>query len=57
MAEPILEEKIRAITSTGARLLATANPGCAMQIRGGLARAGSAIEVVHPVELVDRALG
>jgi glycolate oxidase iron-sulfur subunit len=58
MSEPILKEKVDAIRTTGAALLVTANPGCAMQIRRGLADAGlaEAIEVVHPVELLERAI-
>jgi glycolate oxidase iron-sulfur subunit len=57
MAEPILDDKIRAIRETGAQVVATGNPGCAMQIRSGLDRAGlRKIEVVHPIEILDRAL-
>jgi glycolate oxidase iron-sulfur subunit len=57
MAEPILDEKIRAIRETGAAIVATGNPGCAMQIRYGLDRAGlRGVEVVHPVELLNRAI-
>jgi glycolate oxidase iron-sulfur subunit len=53
MADPILEEKVRAIRESGASAVATGNPGCAMQIASGLR--GLPIEVVHPVELLDRA--
>ena len=57
MAEPILDEKIRAIRETGAAIVATGNPGCAMQIRYGLDRAGMRdVEVLHPVELLNRAI-
>jgi glycolate oxidase iron-sulfur subunit len=57
MAEPILDDKIRAIQETGAQAIVTGNPGCAMQIRYGLDRGGlRKIEVVHPVEILDRAL-
>jgi glycolate oxidase iron-sulfur subunit len=56
MAEPILEEKVAAILASGAEIVVTGNPGCAMQILSGLrARAeGRGIEVLHPVELLDR---
>lgn len=53
MAEPILEEKVEAILETGADLVVTGNPGCWMQIRSGLL--DHEIEVLHPVELLDRA--
>ena len=39
----------------GAEVVATGNPGCWLQIRGGLD--GRGIEVLHPVELLDRAYG
>jgi glycolate oxidase iron-sulfur subunit len=53
MAEPILAEKTRAILDTGAEIVVTGNPGCSLQIQSGLA--GKGIEVLHPVELLDRA--
>jgi glycolate oxidase iron-sulfur subunit len=46
-------DKVAAVTSTGATVLATGNPGCAMQIGAGLRIEGSAIQVAHPVELLD----
>jgi len=46
-------DKARAVVSTGADLLATGNPGCAMQIGAALLLAGSSMRVVHPVELLD----
>ncbi|MDE0083038.1 MAG: heterodisulfide reductase-related iron-sulfur binding cluster [Gammaproteobacteria bacterium] len=45
--------KVDAVLETGADVLATGNPGCAMQIGGGLGMRGSAVRVVHPVELLD----
>jgi glycolate oxidase iron-sulfur subunit len=52
-AEPIREEKTRAILDSGAEIVATGNPGCAMQIAAGLR--GKPVEVFHPLELLDRA--
>ncbi|HZN60197.1 MAG TPA: (Fe-S)-binding protein [Planctomycetota bacterium] len=59
MAEPILAEKVQAILECGAELVVTGNPGCALQVRSGLAKSatGRAIGVLHPVELLDRAYG
>ncbi len=47
------EDKVAAVLSTGAEVVATGNPGCAMQIGGGLRMVGSGIQVAHPVELLD----
>lgn len=47
--------KAEAIASTGATIVASANPGCTIQIAAGLRELGSDVEVVHPVELLDRA--
>lgn len=46
-------DKVQAILETGAQLVATGNPGCMMQIAAGLRMEGSAVGVVHPVELLD----
>jgi glycolate oxidase iron-sulfur subunit len=53
----LLERKLQHILSTGATILATANPGCHLQIQRGLAALGHAIEVVHPITLLARAYG
>ena len=55
MAERLLERKVARILATGARVVASGNPGCLMQIAKGLRERGSAVEVVHPVELLARA--
>jgi glycolate oxidase iron-sulfur subunit len=44
--------KVRAIVESGARVVATGNPGCQMQIGAGLRMAGAEVEVLHPVELL-----
>ncbi|HMB70468.1 MAG TPA: heterodisulfide reductase-related iron-sulfur binding cluster [bacterium] len=53
MADPIRDAKIDDIVQSGAEIVVTGNPGCAMQIAAGLR--GRSIEVLHPVELLDRA--
>ena len=45
--------KVDAVLETEADVLATGNPGCAMQIGAGLRMRGSAVQVAHPVELLD----
>ena len=36
--------------------IAAGNPGCTLQIRAHLTRAGSAVPVYHPIELLERSL-
>lgn len=57
MADAVLEDKAASILATGAGTVLTGNPGCAMQIRQGLvARGRASIEVLHPVEFLNRAI-
>ncbi len=55
MSDRLMEQKASAIASTDATNVASANPGCTMQIAAGLPNAGRRLEVLHPVELLDRA--
>jgi glycolate oxidase iron-sulfur subunit len=51
----VLEEKLANIRATGAKILATGNPGCQMQIGAGALLSGMDLVVCHPVELLDEA--
>lgn len=51
-AAKLQSEKVACIAKTGASLVATANPGCHLQIQNG---AGEAIRVRHPVSLLAEA--
>jgi glycolate oxidase iron-sulfur subunit len=54
VSNAVLAPKLANIASTGARFVATGNPGCLMQIGAGLRRAGGSAEgAVHPVDLLD----
>ena len=55
MAARLGRRKVEAIARTGASIVATANPGCAMQIAAGLREARYSAEVKHVVELLDDA--
>lgn len=55
MAERLGQRKIANLASTDARVVVTANPGCALQLAAGLRRAGMAVQVKHVVELLDDA--
>ncbi|HEX2508022.1 MAG TPA: heterodisulfide reductase-related iron-sulfur binding cluster [Miltoncostaeaceae bacterium] len=52
LAGRLRRQKAAAIAAAGAPVVAVANPGCAIQIAGGLAEIGSTIRVAHPAELV-----
>ena len=56
MATALAERKIANIQTTGASICVTGNVGCAMQIQSEALARGKKIEVVHPVELLHRAL-
>ena len=56
LAGELQRDKTEAVRSTGARVIASANPGCTMQIRAGLTMLGIDARVVHPVELLDAAI-
>jgi glycolate oxidase iron-sulfur subunit len=47
--------KADAIARTGVAIVASANPGCVMQLAAGVREHGADVEVVHPIELLDRA--
>jgi glycolate oxidase iron-sulfur subunit len=55
MARSLQERKIENIRGTSATVVATANPGCAMQVANGLKRAGISADVKHIVEILDEA--
>jgi glycolate oxidase iron-sulfur subunit len=55
-ATDIGRRKADAVRSTGATLLASANPGCSLQIRRMLAEKGAGIDAAHPIELLARAI-
>jgi glycolate oxidase iron-sulfur subunit len=52
----LLAEKMEYAKKTRARVIATANPGCLLQLRAGAEIHGTGQEVLHVVELLDRAI-
>jgi glycolate oxidase iron-sulfur subunit len=56
MASDLAERKIRHIETTGAPVCVTGNVGCAMHIQSQAQARGKGLEVVHPVELLHRAV-
>jgi glycolate oxidase iron-sulfur subunit len=53
MAERLQRRKIDNVVAVAPTIVATANPGCALQLRNGLDAAGSSVRVKHVVELLD----
>ncbi len=53
----LLARKMEWARETKAQAIVTANPGCILQLRAGAAIHGTGQEVLHVVELLDRALG
>jgi glycolate oxidase iron-sulfur subunit len=54
-ARELLDQKMDCVRSTKAQVIATANPGCMLQLRAGVALHRTGQEVLHVVELLDRA--
>lgn len=50
LSKQLLNKKLDNVEATGAEILFTDCPGCIMQLRGGLQKRGSEIEVKHTVE-------
>lgn len=54
MAARLGRRKLDNAATTGADLIVTANPGCHLQLAGGLRQRGSAMQVRHIVEVLDQ---
>jgi glycolate oxidase iron-sulfur subunit len=55
MAQRLLDRKMAHVDATGATTVVTANPGCILQLAAGLRARGRNVEVLHVVEVLDRA--
>jgi glycolate oxidase iron-sulfur subunit len=55
MAMSVLEKKMENVNATGADVIATANPGCMLQLSTGVRLMGRGQRVVHVVEILDEA--
>jgi glycolate oxidase iron-sulfur subunit len=59
MSQRLQRRKTDRILEVAPEIVATANPGCALQMRNGLDRAGAGAEriaIKHVIELVDESL-
>jgi glycolate oxidase iron-sulfur subunit len=55
MSKRLLDRKMHHIADVDPDIIATGNPGCLLQLGWGVKRAGLRAEVLHPIELLDRA--
>lgn len=56
MAERLQRRKIENILKTEAGIVVTSNPGCILQIRAGLEKAGSRARVMHIADYLCAAI-
>ena len=54
LSHAVLGAKLEELRGAAPDVVATGNPGCQLQLGAGLAAAGIAADVRHPVELLDR---
>ena len=55
MSAKLLQRKMSNIAKTGASIVASANPGCCVQLEAGTRACGGGLEIVHPITLLARA--
>jgi glycolate oxidase iron-sulfur subunit len=55
MSRRLLDRKMQHIAAVDPDVIATGNPGCLLQLGWGAKRAGLRAEVLHPIDLLDRA--
>ena len=53
VAEELGQMKATNLANTGATLIASANPGCSLQIKQALEKQGKTINLKHPMQLLD----
>ena len=53
VAQELGQQKVTNLLNTGARLIASPNPGCSLQIKKHLQAQGKSITLLHPMELLD----
>jgi glycolate oxidase iron-sulfur subunit len=56
IATELGQMKATNLTNTGATLIASANPGCSLQIKQALEKQGKAVTLMHPIQLLDMSI-
>lgn len=57
MAGKLLDDKLNAIVSNDAAILATSNIGCSLHITNGLREKNLAVSVMHPIQIIAGQMG
>jgi glycolate oxidase iron-sulfur subunit len=57
LSSALLERKMDTLARSGAPIVVSANPGCMLQLKVGARRRGLDLEVLHVIDLLDRAYG
>jgi glycolate oxidase iron-sulfur subunit len=55
MSQKLLQRKLANIAKTRAQVVASANPGCSVQLEAGVRQATLKLRIVHPVSLLAEA--
>jgi glycolate dehydrogenase iron-sulfur subunit len=55
MSQKLLRRKMENIAKTGAHIVASANPGCTMQLQAGARMSNSKLIIAHPISLLAAA--
>jgi len=55
MSKKLLDRKLTNLVRTGATVVASANPGCSVQLEAGLRLTGKPVRVAHPISLLAEA--
>lgn len=56
VAEELGQQKVTNLLNTGAMAIASANPGCSLQIQKHLQQQGQTVPIFHPVTLLDKSI-
>jgi len=56
LSKQLREQTVDRIAASGARLMVTSNIGCSLHLQAGLKARGLAVQVLHPVALLERCL-
>lgn len=56
VADALGQKKVTNLLNTGASLIVSANPGCSLQIQKHLQKQKKSLPLMHPMELLDRAI-
>ena len=54
MSLTLQRKKVESVIQSNCEIMATGNPGCAIQLKNGLASVGSEVQVKHVVDLLDQ---